>query len=105
MSIDSRANAGRRIEPPKDLVEAAAAIEVAKSVAFCALSFAMLEVLNSDQFAMHTLKEQMLAQFKRAEVNLPNEEKQRYQSYAEATVEELFGRLTVNKNPLNPKSS
>lgn len=83
----------------------AAALEVAKGIAFNALTLAAFEVLKGDQHFLLALKNNMLAQFQNADIRLPPDDAKQYQRYAEATIEELFGRVTVNDVPLNPRSS
>jgi hypothetical protein len=91
---------GKKIKPPADLVEMAAALEVTKTFAFLALVMSVESVSGAAAFRANAL-----AMIAGAEIDMPPEDASKYRAYAEVTVEELFGRLSTEAGPLNPKSS
>lgn len=95
----------RKITPPHDLAEAVAALEATKLIAFAAFTIAIQSLRGHPTENARKIREDFLALIRTSEVTLPPEEAERFRSYAEATIEELFGRLLVNDSPVNPKSS
>jgi hypothetical protein len=96
---------GKKIKPPADLIEMAAALEVAKSIAFHALVTAVANCSGITSEVANGLKTNALVVLANAELDMSSDDAKRYRAYAEATIEELFGRLHTDEGPLNPKAS
>jgi hypothetical protein len=94
-----------KIIPPADLIELAAAVEVTRIIALYAISIATANVQATQQELMRDLKNSIIGVFKKADVLLPPEDANRYRAYGEASTEELFGRVEIGDQPLNPLSS
>lgn len=97
-----------RINPSTDPIELAASLEVVKTLAFHILTLAILAVgtpIPAVPAGLASTKGMLLARIKNAKIGLSDEEETKYRAYAEATIEELFGRLAIDGNPINPLSS
>lgn len=95
---------GRTIHPPADMVEVAAAIEASKTLAFYSLTFVLTGQGSVDHPIVRAIRDNVVRQIKNADVKLPAEDAARFKAYAEATIEELFGRMKIDGNDVNPKS-
>ena len=84
----------KTITPATDLIEISAALEGAKLVAGAALLIALTGTVQTNpQTAHHALREMLLKIVREANVLADKPDADRFRTYAEATIEELFSNI------------
>jgi hypothetical protein len=86
-----------KTRPTNDAIELSASIEVAKTIAFYALNMIIHNIAEEKSGdVLHGMKNNLITVFNKAEISCSKEDAEKYRSYAEGVIEELFARVSID---------